>query len=132
MPLLFSARALLALLLVILLQQSPVAEAKKGASNRVPLGTVRVSNIELNKFKKLNGPTNEAKVEMLEQAKLQLKNKLAAKERSDAARAAAIEAKEQKEKMLRKRLKSSLLVQAIARRRAAAGEDQDDEVEEEE
>jgi len=108
-----------------------VLQAKKGASNRVPLGQVRINNVQISQKNKLAGPGGQLeKSERIEAAKALLEKKMEARERSEAKRKAAVAEKKRKDAELSRKVKSSVLFRAIRLARSAdvtKDEDEDEE-----
>lgn len=101
-----------ALLLLVLLLGC--VQAKKGASNRVPLGQVRINNVQISQSNKLAGPGGQLeRIERIEAAKALLEKKIEARERSESKRKAAVAEKKRKDAELSRKVKSSVLFRAI-------------------
>jgi len=117
---------LLALVCIIVVD---FADGKKGASNRVPLGTVRVSNIKRSQDTRLSGPalTLLEKSEQIEAAKQELQRKLENKAKTDVIRQAAVQERKKKEMILARKIKSGKLYRAIAAVRGESDRNEEDE-----
>ena len=97
------------LLLLFLLLLLVFAEAKKGASNRVPLGQVRRGNIEKAANVRLAGPT-DSKISEFVAARDEVKRKLELREKQAAAKLVAEKAKKERQAAITRKIKSSSLL----------------------
>lgn len=97
------------LLLLLVLLMLVVADGKKGASNRVPLGQVRRSNIDKARDARLAGPT-DSKISEFVAARDEVKRKLELREKQAAAKLVAEKTKKDRQVAITRKIKSSSLL----------------------